>query len=139
MKRISLLGVSFIEFLITAAIILILAAIAIPSYQNYMRRTYYKDIAQLVEPYRIAVGECAHNLGTLTGCDAGTNGIPAALTTPNGPVASLSVVSGVITTIPVPARGIKDADTYILTPELAGNGVVSWTASGDAVTKDYIK
>lgn len=139
MKRISILGLSLIEFLITAAIILILIAIAVPSYQNYVRSSYFKEIAQLVEPYKVAVGECGHNLGTLTGCDAGTNGIPNALTNPNGPISSLTVVSGVITVSPTPARGIKATDVYILTPELAGNGMVTWATSGDAVNKDYIR
>jgi type IV pilus assembly protein PilA len=66
-------GFTLIELMITIAIVGILAAIAIPSYQNYSRRAYYSEVVQATEPYRVAIGECVQDLGTATGCNAGSN------------------------------------------------------------------
>lgn len=133
-------GFTLIELMITIAIVGILAAIAIPSYVNYTRKAYYSEITQATAPYRVAVGECVQNLGTLTGCDAGANGIPAAIAAPVGAVASLAVASGVITVTPVAQNGILSTDTYVLTPTLdATTGIVTWAATGGGVTNGYTK
>lgn len=135
----SIQGFTLIELMITIAIVGILAAIAIPSYQNYSRRAYYSEVVQATEPYRVSVGECVQNLGTLTGCNDGTNNIPAGITTATGAVTSLSVANGVITVTPVAAHGIVATDTYILTPTVAANGIVTWVSSGGGVTNGYAK
>lgn len=131
-------GFTLMELMITVAIVGIIAAIAIPSYLDYTKKAYYSEIVRVTGPYAVGVAECYHTVGALTGCNAGTNGIPSAISAATGGIASLGVTNGVITVTPVAAHGLVSGDTYVMTPAF-NNNVISWTTSGGGVTKGYAK
>jgi len=125
-------GFTLIELMIVVAIIGILAAVAIPSYQNYTKKAKFTEVVQAASPYKIAVEICAQNLSTLTGCSLGTNGVPATMTSKY--VASVAVTDGQVTVTPNVLEGIVATDTFELTSVYSAANGVAWTATGGCKT-----
>jgi prepilin-type N-terminal cleavage/methylation domain-containing protein len=132
-------GFSLIEFMITLAIVAILAAIAIPAYQDFTRKAHIKEMLQAAEPFKTAVSDCmTKNHGNIAKCDAGTAGIPANLSVV-GNVASLTVEDGVIVVTPVATNGLTALDIYQLTPVWNHGTGITWTVSGGAVKSGLVE
>jgi prepilin-type N-terminal cleavage/methylation domain-containing protein len=118
-------GFTLIELMIVVAIIGILAAVAIPAYQDYVLKAKFAEVESTASAYKTAVAVCAQELGTLTGCDLGSNGIPATQATTH--VTSIGVASGVITVTPTATTNALS--TLILTPTM-GVGAFTWAKTG---------
>ncbi|MFQ2043793.1 prepilin-type N-terminal cleavage/methylation domain-containing protein [Aeromonas veronii] len=125
-------GFTLIELMIVVAIVAILAAVALPAYQNYTKKAKFTEIIAATGAAKTAVEICYSNLGTVTGCTAGSNGVPANPSGATGLLASLTTADGVITATAVNTAPLA-GETYVLTPA-ATNGKLVWSASGSCST-----
>ena len=136
MKRIQQ-GFTLIELMIVVAIIGILAAIAIPQYQNYTGRAQLSDAIIIASGVKTAVAEYYQTNGSFTGASSGTGGIPSDIASGAGKYASaLATADGTIT-VTMNTAGVASCvsgATVVLTPgtPASQDAPISWTCSTNA-------
>ena len=130
MKRNTQQGFTLIELMIVVAIIGILAAVALPQYQNYVTKSKWATNLMAVQALKVAISECLQNQGgSLTACDTtaeltNTVGYGGTLPTP-----SYATVALTATTAAIVVTGTAEVNlcTVTMTPDISNSNAIGWT------------
>lgn len=118
-------GLTILELMIVVAIVGILAAIAIPSYQTYTLRAKFTEVIEATAPVKTAIEVCYQDTGALNQCGTfGVAGLPAAPTATNYLSAiTLSSTASSVTIIATGSPAVNNL-TYKLNGTLSGSQLI---------------
>jgi type IV pilus assembly protein PilA len=128
-------GFTLIELMIVVAIIGILAAIAIPAYQDYIKRSKVTELATAASACKVSVAEYFQSESALP-----TDITQAGCSNPDSKyIAGFDVTGGTIT---VTARSIGtgvDGSTFILVPTPnTATGATDWGCETSSIEAKYL-
>ena len=138
-KRIHLVnGFSLLELLLVVALIGILAAFAVPTYQTYLQKTRFMEVVQHSHAIRVAQSVCLLQAGDdISACDTfGELAVPAPSTSDNTQSIRLSATSGSITGTGAAATG---GYTFTLSPSINSDGLLTYALGGSCITAGFCK
>jgi type IV pilus assembly protein PilA len=135
MKRSMQKGFTLIELMIVVAIIGILAAVALPAYQDYTTRSKMSEVILLAAPAKLAVSETSSSLGGLKDVTVTNVGYEFPGKTKYVDKVSVAAETGVVTVKSL----VPDADgEIVLTPKDVGGGQLTWTCTANSIKDKFL-
>lgn len=129
MAKMAQKGFTLIELMIVVAIIGILAAVALPAYQDYTVRARVSEALVLASSSKVAVAENAASGASQL--NLGVIDLSASNSTKNVKTVATASTNGVITVVTTPAAGDV---TLTLTPQSSGTALAAGTIPAGPVT-----
>lgn len=126
-------GFTLIELMIVVAIIGILAAVAIPSYQDYTKRAHVSEGFSLASAAKTGVSEYYGSQGVWPS-DNDQAGVATAGSIFGNAVTSVTISDPGVITIVYNSKVDATNNQVTLTPS-AGGGSIQWACSGTVATK----
>ncbi len=127
-------GFTLIELMIVVAIIGILAAVALPAYQDYTVRSRVSELAIMASGMKVTVGENIANNGAI-GAGTCTGVTPITVATKNALSSACADATGQIT---VTGTAVAKGVVLTYTPTLTADGNITWACTSAAADAKYV-